>query len=683
MPRLIKKLPKIKLPKLSFKEMGEIEELRSEYTKNHLEEYSKNAVGKQAEHPLYPGTDYQTVKEIFLRSTDLYGERTFILEKFNKKEGYEEISYRKFRRDVLNFGTGLIKALGLEDKKVMIIGETTYQWYVSYMALLCGAGVAVPTDKELPDNELENIMKRSGATAVICSPKKKDSVKKASARCSNIKYIIEMYSDDAMDGKVIGFDYVMSEGEVFTEMRDTRLLDKTVEPNDFAVLIFTSGTTSAAKGVMLSSKNLAANVNGITPYVNLTPEDRLFSVLPLHHTYESTIGFIYPMACGASVAVCQGLKHIAANLSETSPTSIIAVPILIEALYNKINKGIQKSGKENAVKSIIKLSNGLRNVGIDVKRKIFKDIYEGLGGKIKRVVSAAAPIDVRVAKWFDDVGITFLQGYGLTETAPIAALTPDFSRKLGSAGKAVICDQIKISHPNRNGEGEVLIKGDTVMLGYYKDKEATNDAITDGWFNSGDIGYLDEDGYLYITGRSKNVIVTQNGKNIYPEEIESLLVGVPEISEVMVYGKEVPEEKELVITARVIPDYDTIREIHGANKGSDEDFSDEEIRKIIWEQIKQVNRKISNYKCIRKVEIKKDQFEKTTTMKIKRFVELRKINEEESNLNRGVETEADAGGTILSRKEAKKVEKIKKKKEKKEKKSKIKEKEEPSKDDEQ
>ena len=668
MPRIIKNLPNFKLPKLKLKDIGDIDELRSDYAQKNYESYKNIIEGKKAEHALYPGTHYNTVKEIFLKSTETYGNRPFIIETFNKKAGFEEITYSKFRRDVLNFGTGLIRALRLEDEKVMIIGETTYDWYVSYMALLCGAGIAVPTDKELPENELENVINRSKAAAIICSPKKKDIVKKVSARCPSVKYIIEMKSDEPVDGKTVGFNYVMSEGEVFTELGHSKLLDKEVNPNGFAVLIFTSGTTSAAKGVMISNKNLAANVNGITPYVNLSEEDRLFSVLPLHHTYESTIGFIYPMACGASIVVCQGLKHIASNMQDTHPTSIIAVPLLIEALYNKINKGIEKSGKGSTVRSLIKLSNGLKNVGIDIKRKVFNDIYQGFGGNLKRVVSAAAPIDVRIGKWFEDIGITFLQGYGLTETAPIAALTPDFNTRVGSAGKAVVCDEIKIQNPNSKGEGEVLIKGDTVMLGYYQDEEATADAVTDGWFNSGDIGYLDEEGFLYITGRSKNVIVTQNGKNIYPEEIEGILSNIPEIAECMVYGKEVPGEKELIITARIIPDYEKIRELHGQDKEEAQEFTDEEIQKILWDQMKLANRKISNYKCIRKVEIKKDQFEKTTTMKIKRFAELRKIKEEESSSDINNRGDKNQASNVLSKKEAKKIAKKDRKKEKKEKK---------------
>ncbi len=622
MARILKKIPNFKLPKYKMRDIEEIEELKVEYTPEDLEELKKRNSGEKNKDG-YPGTEYKTVKEFFDKSTKEFADRPFILEKFNRKGNFEEITYGKFREDVINLGTGLVRGFKLKGEKILIIGETTYHWYVSYMAILGGVGIAVPTDKELPDNELENIVKRSDAAAIIFSPRKKDQIKKIANRCPGVKYFMEMYSDEKIDGRFVGLEHVMNEGKFLVDMGCTDYTDIEIEPDAFAVLIFTSGTTSAAKGVMISNTNLAYNINSVTPYVYLTPEDRLFSVLPLHHTYESTIGFLYPMAIGASVAVCQGLKHIANDMKETSPTAIIAVPLLIESLHKKIVQGIEKSGKTTAVKTMISLSNGLKNLGIDVKRKVFKDIYANLGGRLRIIVSAAAPIDGKVGRWLEDIGITFLQGYGLTETAPIAALTPDWDTRVGSAGKSVVWDQIKISEPNEKGEGEIWIKGKTVMLGYYEDPEATAEVMNDGWFNSGDIGYMDGDGFIYITGRSKNVIVTQNGKNIYPEEIETLLSKVEEISESMVYGKEVAGEKELIITARIIPDYDRIEELHG--KG----LNEEEIYKLIWEQIKKVNRKLSNYKTVKKLEIKEDQFEKTSTMKIKRYAELAKDKERE------------------------------------------------------
>ena len=273
---------------------------------------------------------------------------------------------------------------------------------------------------------------------------------------------------------------------------------------------------------------------------------------------------------------------------------------------------------------MIHLTNALKVVGVDIKRKVFAEIHENLGGNLRIIVSAAAPIDAKIGKWVEDIGIVFLQGYGLTETAPIAALTPEFQPKVGSAGKAVFTAELKINNPNENGEGEVLIKSPTLMLGYYEDEKSTNEVIEningERWFHSGDIGYLDKDGFLYITGRSKNVIVTQNGKNIYPEEIELLLSQIPEIKECMVYGKEEEDKrnKELIISAKVIPNKEELAEKHGEN------LTEEQIKDIIWGKIKEVNKKLEAYKAIKNLEIKYDEFEKTTTMKIKRYAELSK-----------------------------------------------------------
>ena len=428
-----------------------------------------------------------------------------------------------------------------------------------------------------------------------------------------------MYSDDEINEKNVGANYVIEKGKEFIKAGEKEFENIEINPEEFKVLIFTSGTTSQAKGVMICNRNLAQNINAVSAYVRLTEEDRLFSVLPLHHTYESTIGFLLPMAVGASIAVCEGLKYIVPNLKETHPTAMLAVPLLIENLYKKINENIVKSKKDKLVKSMIHITNALKSVNVDIKRKVFNEIYENLGGKIRIIVSAAAPIDAKIGKWVQDIGITFLQGYGLTETSPIAALTPEFNPKIGSAGKPVICAEIKIDNPNENGEGEVLIKSETLMLGYYENEEATKEAIVDGWFHSGDIGYMDSEGFLYITGRSKNVIVTQNGKNIYPEEIELLLGNIPEIKECMVYGKE-EEGKELTISVKVIPNMEKIEEKYG------NDLSDEKVHNIIWEEIKKVNKKLTSYKAIKHLEIKKDEFEKTTTMKIKRYAELKKGN---------------------------------------------------------
>ena len=610
------KVPDFKFPKFKMKDISEIEEMNINY-----DEIEKNK-DKKKDKKEFVATNYNSIKEIFEHSIKTYANKEFILEKFDPKGKYEEISYEQFGKDVIGFGTALNRVLKLENRpRIMILSETTYDWYVSYVTLLCGDAIAIPTDKELPENELENVVKRSKADAIIYSEKKADSVKKIMEKFPQVKYFIKMYSEDGLQNKTVGMQYLINEGTKFVNSGDDYFAKVETDPDEFKVLLFTSGTTSNAKGVMLTSRNLAENINAATAYAKVYPEDRFFSVLPLHHTYESTIGFLLPMAWGSSIAVCQGLKHIVPNMLESKPSVLISVPLLIENLYKKINASIKKAGKDGLVGSMLHITNALKVVGVDVKRKVFSDIYENLGGNLRFIVSAAAPIDAKIGKWVEDIGITFLQGYGLTETAPIAALTPEYQPKVGSAGKAIPKGEIRIEDPNEDGEGEVLIKTPTLMIGYYEDEKATNEVIEviDGerWFHSGDIGYLDKDGFLYITGRSKNVIVTQNGKNIYPEEIELLLAQVPEIKECMVYGKQDekdPSNKELIISVKVIPNLDKIGE----------DLTDEEIREIIWPKIKEVNKKLTSYKAIKNLEIKHDEFEKTTTMKIKRYAEIKK-----------------------------------------------------------
>ena len=613
-------LTNFKMPNLKFKKMkmNEIEELEKiDYEKMQ----KKNT--KKRNMPYEDSTSYKTIREAFLDSVQKYPTEDCILEKPSHKEPYKITTYEEFKADVWGLGTALIQTLGLENKRVMIIGETQYGWYVSYMAMLCGGIIAVPTDRELPINELENIARRSKASAIIYSPKKANEIKELSEKIPEIQYFIEMKSDKNLDGKEVGLNYLIKNGKNIIASGKRFFDEIKIEPEEFKILFFTSGTTSNAKGVMLNNRNLAENINAVTAYVKLYPTDIMFSVLPLHHCYESTIGFLYPVAIGAAISICEGLRYIVPNIQEAHPTAILSVPLLAENLYKKINENIEKSKKDKLVKSMINISNALKFAGIDIKRKVFKDIYDNLGGKLRIIVSAAAPIDKKVGEWFEGIGITFLQGYGLTETAPISALTPEYKTMVGSVGKPIVQADIKIDNPNENGEGEILIKSPTLMIGYYENEEETKRVINeDGYFHSGDVGYMDEDGYIYITGRSKNVIVTQNGKNIYPEEIEMLLDNVDEIKECMVYGKKAEksskkEEKELIITARVIPDYDKIKQLYGEK-------SKQEIYDIIWQKIKEQNKKLEAFKAVKKLEIKEGEFEKSSTLKIKRYKELEK-----------------------------------------------------------
>ena len=624
----IRKLPKIKIPKMKLDNIDRIEELRVDF-----EKYIANAPKAILEREHYPESHYNTIKEIFRYGTETFRDRPFILDKDKPRDKYfKEYTYGEFKNDVNALGTALISKYMNQGEPIVIIGENQYDWYVSYIAALCGAGIAVPLDKELPENEIELTINRAKATTVIYSPKLKGKIEKLmeKGKLPLVKCFVEMKSEELPEIKeagddefttCVGFDHVVMEGRVMIANGDTSYIDIETDPDEFRALFFTSGTTASAKGIMANSRQLANNINAVSAYVRINENDRFFSVLPLHHTYESSIGFLLAIAYGSSIAVCQGLRYISDNLKETKPTILIAVPLLIEHVYATIMRSIQKSKKEKAVTYMMQTTNALKGMGIDIKKKVFKEIYDGIGGRLKYIVSAAAPIDPKVGQWFTDLGVIFLQGYGLTETCPISAVTPEYDTRVGSAGKTIINGIIKVDNPDEKGEGELVISTNTLMMGYYEDENATNEVIeTDEngrrWFHSGDIGRVDNEGFVYITGRIKNVIVTQNGKNIYPEELELLLGDVDVIQESMVYGKEVPGEKELIVTARVIPNYDRIKELYG-------EVSLGEIYRLIMHEIREINKKTTNYKAIKALEIKDGPFIKTTTQKIKRFAEIK------------------------------------------------------------
>ena len=612
------KLPHLKLKKLEMNDIIHLDELGLDFTKKNSHARPVPKGGR------YEESHYETVKEIFRYGTETFRDRVFILDKDKPRDKeFREYTYGDFREDVEALGTALTAKYMEKGAPLAIIGENQYDWYVSYMTALTGAGIAVPLDKELPDNEIEITLNRSKAEAVIFSAKLKDRILKLreKGRLPYVRTYVVMKSGDLLDDNVVGFDEVVREGKELIAGGDRSFIDTETDPDEFRALFFTSGTTSDAKGVMATSRQLANNINAVSAYVRINEQDRFFSVLPLHHTYESSIGYLLAVAYGSSIAVNQGLRYITQDLKDTRPSILIAVPLLIEHLYESIQKNIRKSKKEKIVESMMHTAKVLKGMGVDIRRRVFKEIYDGLGGNLEYIVSAAAPLDPKIGQWLTDLGIIFLQGYGLTETCPISAVTPEYDTRVGSAGKTIINGEIRVSNPDENGDGELVISTNTLMMGYFEDEAATNDAIEvdeNGrrWFYSGDIGHVDEDGFVYITGRIKNVIVTQNGKNIYPEELEQLILENHDFSDCMVYGKEVPGEKELIVTARVIPNYDILKEVYG-------EISTEEIYKLLLHDIRDVNKKTTNYKAIKNLEIKDGDYIRTSTKKIKRYREIK------------------------------------------------------------
>lgn len=565
--------------------------------------------------------DFKLIRESFDYTTKTFPEKIGFLEKRQGLDNFRKIKYRTFREDTVALGCALIEKLNLKDEKIIVIGENSYKWTVAYYAITCGTGIVVPIDKELPMHEVALLAKRSNAKAIIFSSKKRELVNELKNEENNLKYYIELYQDEIKEENPMKTenDYSVEQLIEYGKSIDSSILMETkIDPYEFKILLFTSGTTAEAKGVMLSNNNVMANAAASLEIVCLYDTDRFFSVLPLHHSYEATVGMIVPIYAGLSISYAGGLKTIKSDIQETSPTIMLVVPALAENLIKGINTNITKGGKDELVNKIIKITSPLKDFGIPVKKKLLKEIYKALGGKIRIMVSAAAPIDPLIGKRIEDLGILFLQGYGLTETSPLSTVIPNNYRKLGSVGVEASCCKVKIENPNEEGIGEVCIKGDNVMLGYYENKEITDEVLIDGWFHSGDLGYLDKDGFLYLTGRIKNLIVTGNGKNVYPEEIERFVNKIEEIKESIVYEKQDPrDENERIIAVKVTLDEQYIEEKY-ANKRPDE----KEIHQIIWDKIKELNKTFASYKYIKDLEIKKGDFVKTTTMKIKRHEEI-------------------------------------------------------------
>ena len=410
---------------------------------------------------------------------------------------------------------------------------------------------------------------------------------------------------------------LLEKGKKLLESGDRRFLDAKINNEEMGIMLFTSGTTSASKAVMLSHKNIVTNIMDIGKVFDIDENDTLLSFLPLHHVFECTVGFLFLISIGASIAFCDGVKHMVDNLKEYEITAMISVPAVYDIMYRKLLKGIEKKGKLETVKKGIKISQALLKAKIDIRRKLFAEIHSNFGGKLRLLVAGGAALDPETEKGFNELGLDMVQGYGLTETAPVVAASSPKYKRLGSIGKKFPSVEVKIDNPNEEGIGELLVKAPNVMVGYYNNEEATKEAIeSDGWFHTGDLAKIDKDGYIFITGRKKNVIVLQNGKNIYPEEIETLINKIEGVKESMIYG--MPDEGDLKISAKIVYDRDIMKEIHGKQ-------SESEVEEFLDEEVKRINKTMPPYKYIRSVIITEEELIKTTTLKIKRHEEMKKI----------------------------------------------------------
>lgn len=539
---------------------------------------------------------------------------------FTLKDGngnFTSITYRDFQKSINELGTALLD-LGLKDAKIAVMSENRYEWCLTYLTVVNGVGVIVPLDKELPVNEVTSLISRSEATAIVTSRDYIQDIIDIKKDLPGLKYIISMDPVDETETPGVIYLYdLLEKGKKLVESGSREYIDAPINPDEMRMLIFTSGTTDKSKGVMLSHKNICHDIMGVSQLLTADTRDSILSILPLHHTYECTAGFLTMVYLGVSIGFCEGLRHIQKNLQEYKPSIIMSVPLILENVYNKVEKKAKKENKYLKLRFGLFIAPLLAKLGFkDIQKKMFREIHESLGGNLRLIISGASALNPKVSKAFRAMGFNLLQGYGLTECSPIVTVNRLEEYKDGSVGLPLPGVEIKIDNPGKDKIGEILVRGNNVMLGYYKNEEATREVLKDGWLYTGDYGRIDKDGFLYITGRKKNVIVTKNGKNIYPEDIELYLNQSPYILESLVFGVDDPVENETRVCAQIVPKMETIEEELGRTP------TDEELHKIILAEVKKVNKKLSSYKRIQHFDIRKEEFAKTTTKKIKRYVEL-------------------------------------------------------------
>lgn len=560
--------------------------------------------------------EFNNIKDIINSAIQKYPDSIAftIKNKKDKQVNYRKIDYKEFGEEINSLGTALID-LGLKDKRIAIISKNRYEWMLSYCSVLNGVGIVIPLDKGLPDNEIILSLQRSKADAIIFEESYANIINNIKEnKNTNVSQFIMM--DNIENSEFINIPQLICQGKKLIERGDKRYIESHIDNDKMSILLFTSGTTSLSKVVMLSHRNIASNISAINKIYRFYNTDVNIAFLPFHHTFGST-GTLLMLSNGVNNVFCDGLRHIQENLKEYKVSVFIAVPLILESMHKKIMQTVQKSGKSKIVEKGKKISKILKKVGIDIRRKLFKEIIDNLGGALRLVVTGAAAINRQVCEDFNTFGITTIQGYGLTETSPV--LTGESNNKIryGSVGFPLCNVQIKIDEPNKEGIGEIIAKGPNVMLGYYEDEETTKSVIKDGWFHTGDMGYLDKDNYLFVSGRKKSVIVLKNGKNIYPEELEELLTELPYVEEALVFGY--PKDDNLIISAKIVYNNDYIQENYN-------NISKEELENIIWKDIKEkVNSNLTNFKHIKKLIITDEPMIKTTTAKIKRFEEINKI----------------------------------------------------------
>lgn len=532
--------------------------------------------------------------------------------KYKENSQIKEIKYDQYIKDVKSLGSALID---MNIKRVVVIGNNSYKWCTTYLATTTAGKVIVPLDKALTDIEIGNLIKRSQADAIVYEKKYQKAIDEIIKQGCDLKHKICMDSKEKED--ILSYDKVLETGRRLVEEGDNRYEDIKIDSYKMSIMLFTSGTTSEPKAVMLSQNNICSNIVAINKYVKLYQSDTLLSFLPIHHTFECTITFLYGIYSGSTVAFCEGLRYIQQNLKEYKVSVFVAVPLVLETMYKKIQKAIKDKGKTELINKMVKISNTLLKCHIDLRKVFFKQILDNFGGHLRVVFYGAAPMSKDTIIGYNNLGIEQVQGYGLTETSPVISAETDHKKRPGSIGLVLENLECKIDNPDKDGIGEITVKGPSVMLGYYNNEKATKEVLKDGWFSTGDYGYIDKDGFLYITGRKKDVIVLRNGENVYPQEIETLINKIPYVKESIVYQRG-QSKTDTMLCAKIVYDEEIIKETFGEK-------TEEEYKEEIWKEIKEINKNLPLFKHIKKIEITTKELEKTTTQKVKRYKELQKV----------------------------------------------------------
>lgn len=546
------------------------------------------------------GNSPETIRSILIESAEKHAERDAFL--LNTKQGVFPVKYKKFKSDTDALSVALIEILNLRDKKIAICGKNSYEWCLSYMAVMSGVGVVVPTDKELSAEEIANILNMGKIDAVICD---NQSAKKILSVIHSLKVKPVLIScEEREKDSLIPLKFLLQRGYELLAQGYTLPLCEQIDPDGLAVLLFTSGTTGVSKGVMLSNRNLCSDLKAVTHSVEVNENDVSLSLLPLHHTYEA-IAFLMMIYKGGCISFSKGFRYLVYDFAQYKPTVFVAVPLILEKIHRRIAEKTKEAGKQKQIKLLSLVSAALND---DKRKKIFEEVHNLFGGRLRKIIVGAATLKKNVAEDFELFGIPVIIGYGLTECSPIVICNSDNDRTTDSVGKPVSGVEVKFENKDENGIGEIHVKGPMVMLGYYKNEEETQRVLKNGWFSTGDLGYIDKNGNYHLTGRSKNIIVTSTGKNIYPEELELMLYRNPTVRECVVYSKQ-----DNVITAEILPDYDEIK-----LKLKKDTPTEKNVLDILCEAIRSTNKKLPAYKRINRFVLRETEFSKTTTHKIKR-----------------------------------------------------------------